>query len=68
LAAAYLLLLWEEERRTTGLTDKQTFIDLGCGNGLLVYILTCEGHRGVGVDIRCGAEGQGEGVRQRANE
>ena len=26
-----------------GLTKKQSFVDLGCGNGLLVYILTSEG-------------------------
>jgi len=25
------------------LTKKQSFVDLGCGNGLLVYILTSEG-------------------------
>ncbi|XP_063821966.1 probable tRNA (uracil-O(2)-)-methyltransferase [Ostrinia nubilalis] len=47
--ATYLLLLWEngnEENR------KKTFVDLGCGNGLLVYILTKEGHTGVGIDVR----------------
>ena len=36
-------LLWEKEREERGLTKKQTFIDLGCGNGLLVYLLTSEG-------------------------
>ena len=36
-------LLWEEERKELALTEKQTFIDLGCGNGLLVYILSSEG-------------------------
>lgn len=25
---------------------------MGCGNGLLVYILTAEGHEGLGIDIR----------------
>lgn len=30
----------------------QSFVDLGCGNGLLVYILSSEGHRGVGIDLR----------------
>ena len=44
--AAYLILLWEEE------DEKPTFIDLGCGNGLLVYILSREGYTGRGVDIR----------------
>ncbi|XP_032513378.2 probable tRNA (uracil-O(2)-)-methyltransferase isoform X1 [Danaus plexippus] len=43
--ATYLLLLWEEY-------GPQTFVDVGCGNGLLVYILTMEGHFGLGVDVR----------------
>lgn len=42
--AAYLCLLWNEE--------KVTFVDLGCGNGLLVHILSCEGYNGFGIDIR----------------
>jgi len=41
--AAYLLILWEEERAERGLTAKQSFVDLGCGNGLLVHILSTEG-------------------------
>ena len=36
-------LLWEREREEQGLTRKQSFVDLGCGNGLLVYLLTSEG-------------------------
>lgn len=27
-------------------------MDLGCGNGLLVYILSSEGHHGYGIDVR----------------
>jgi tRNASer (uridine44-2'-O)-methyltransferase len=51
--AAYLLLLWEQERLQRRTPDAyQTFIDLGCGNGLLVHILTSEGHQGVGLDVR----------------
>ncbi|XP_032874784.1 probable tRNA (uracil-O(2)-)-methyltransferase [Amblyraja radiata] len=50
--ATYLLILWEDERAEKGLTDKQSFIDLGCGNGLLVHILTNEGHPGRGIDVR----------------
>ncbi|CAD1471182.1 unnamed protein product [Heterotrigona itama] len=50
--AAYLLLLWEKERFETGTNNLQTFIDLGCGNGLLVHILFNEGHRGLGIDLR----------------
>ncbi|KAI0223575.1 hypothetical protein LSAT2_025254, partial [Lamellibrachia satsuma] len=49
--AAYLLVLWEEERWERG-TDKQTFVDLGCGNGLLVHLLNLEGHPGIGIDVR----------------
>lgn len=41
--ASYLLTLWEEERSRSGEERKQTFVDLGCGNGLLVYLLTMEG-------------------------
>uniref|UniRef100_A0A1B6GY60 tRNA (uracil-O(2)-)-methyltransferase n=1 Tax=Cuerna arida TaxID=1464854 RepID=A0A1B6GY60_9HEMI len=43
--ATYLLLLWKDR-------PKQRFIDLGCGNGLLVHILNCEGHIGIGYDLR----------------
>ncbi|XP_026928007.1 probable tRNA (uracil-O(2)-)-methyltransferase isoform X2 [Acinonyx jubatus] len=50
--AAYLLILWEEERAELGLTAKQSFVDLGCGNGLLVHILSTEGHPGRGIDVR----------------
>ncbi|XP_028838119.1 putative tRNA (uracil-O(2)-)-methyltransferase [Denticeps clupeoides] len=50
--ATYLLVLWEEERTKHGLIAKQSFVDLGCGNGLLVHILNNEGHRGKGIDVR----------------
>ncbi|KAM4673397.1 putative tRNA (uracil-O(2)-)-methyltransferase isoform 2-T2 [Amazona ochrocephala] len=50
--ATYLLILWEEERKEKGLTKKQSFVDLGCGNGLLVHILNNEGHSGRGIDVR----------------
>ncbi|KAM6150734.1 putative tRNA (uracil-O(2)-)-methyltransferase isoform 2-T2 [Erethizon dorsatum] len=50
--AAYLLILWEEERAKRGVSAKQSFVDLGCGNGLLVNILCSEGHPGRGVDVR----------------
>jgi len=29
---------------------KPTFLDLGCGNGFLTYILTQEGYHGFGID------------------
>lgn len=50
--ASYLLLLWEKERFEKGTNNLQSFLDLGCGNGLLVYILFNEGHRGLGIDLR----------------
>nr|XP_020480042.1 probable tRNA (uracil-O(2)-)-methyltransferase [Monopterus albus] len=50
--ATYLLVLWAEERVEKDLTSRQSFIDLGCGNGLLVHILTNEGHPGKGIDVR----------------
>ncbi|XP_034291883.1 probable tRNA (uracil-O(2)-)-methyltransferase [Pantherophis guttatus] len=50
--ATYLLILWEDERARRGLSKKQSFVDLGCGNGLLVHILSNEGHSGKGIDVR----------------
>ncbi|XP_037385452.1 probable tRNA (uracil-O(2)-)-methyltransferase [Talpa occidentalis] len=50
--AAYLLVLWEEERAARALAARQSFVDLGCGNGLLVHILSSEGHPGRGIDVR----------------
>lgn len=45
--AAYLIVLWN----TTN-SVPEAFADLGCGNGLLVYILSEEGYKGYGYDIR----------------
>lgn len=50
--ATYLLLIWRQERSKSQDTKLQSFVDLGCGNGLLVYILSSEGHPGYGIDIR----------------
>lgn len=50
--ATYLLLLWKQEREETGSDQLQSFVDIGCGNGLLVYILASEGHDGLGIDLR----------------
>jgi len=52
--AAYLIQLWRQESRELGLdvNYRQSFFDIGCGNGLLVYLLTCEGYPGKGIDIR----------------
>ncbi|CEG72327.1 hypothetical protein RMATCC62417_07908 [Rhizopus microsporus] len=47
--ASYLLCLWkgEEDR----LKRKPNFVDLGCGNGLLTFLLNSEGYEGYGIDI-----------------
>nr|XP_057924818.1 probable tRNA (uracil-O(2)-)-methyltransferase [Doryrhamphus excisus] len=50
--ATYLLVLWSEEQTERDLKMKQSFVDLGCGNGLLVHILVKEGHPGKGIDVR----------------
>ncbi|XP_053687456.1 probable tRNA (uracil-O(2)-)-methyltransferase isoform X2 [Sabethes cyaneus] len=50
--ASYLLLLWKQEREINGSDRLQSFVDVGCGNGLLVYILASEGHDGTGIDLR----------------
>ncbi|XP_059619546.1 probable tRNA (uracil-O(2)-)-methyltransferase [Phlebotomus argentipes] len=50
--AAYLITLWQEERKLMGSSQFQSFVDVGCGNGLLVFILTSEGYPGIGVDLR----------------
>ncbi|XP_077357201.1 putative tRNA (uracil-O(2)-)-methyltransferase [Festucalex cinctus] len=50
--ATYLLVLWSEERAERDVDARQSFVDLGCGNGLLVHILANEGHPGKGIDVR----------------
>ncbi|XP_054164197.1 probable tRNA (uracil-O(2)-)-methyltransferase [Oppia nitens] len=50
--ASYLIVLWEEERQLKQTDVKQSFVDIGCGNGLLVYLLTNEGYKGLGIDLR----------------
>lgn len=45
--AAFLILLWHQDR---GQLTK--FVDIGCGNGVLVYLLTMEGYTGYGFDAR----------------
>ena len=41
--AAFLILLWNQ---------KMKFVDIGCGNGVLVYLLIMEGYEGYGFDAR----------------
>ncbi|GAB5586425.1 tRNA methyltransferase 44 [Umbelopsis nana] len=49
--ASYLICLWELERQRTGQSRLQSFIDLGCGNGLLTHLLVSEGYPGKGIDL-----------------
>ncbi|KAI9163506.1 tRNA (Uracil-O(2)-)-methyltransferase [Paramyrothecium foliicola] len=47
--AAFLIELWADMYKDT---EFPGFVDIGCGNGLLVYILTKEGYSGWGFDAR----------------
>lgn len=47
--AAFLIELWQDMYKDTPFPG---FVDIGCGNGLLVYILNREGYRGWGFDAR----------------
>ena len=42
--ATWLICLWNHDK-------SQNFIDLGCGNGFLTFILTQEGYSGYGIDM-----------------
>ncbi|KAM9987230.1 hypothetical protein ACTFIY_011665 [Dictyostelium cf. discoideum] len=54
--AAYLICIWRKENQENGKSQPnkptQRFIDIGCGNGLLVHILNKEGYDGIGIDLR----------------
>lgn len=60
--AAFLIRLWidmystsssdSSDRERTAQNAFPGFVDIGCGNGLLVYILNAEGWRGWGFDAR----------------
>lgn len=45
-----MIALMEKERPLQG--HKQSFVDLGCGNGFLTYLLVEEGHPGKGIDVQ----------------
>lgn len=49
--AAFLIELWADMYSSTP-TPFPGFVDIGCGNGLLVYILNQEGYAGWGFDAR----------------
>ncbi|PKI83752.1 tRNA(Ser) (uridine(44)-2'-O)-methyltransferase [Malassezia vespertilionis] len=48
--ATWLILLWRSMFSQGAAPGG--FVDVGCGNGLLVHILTLEGYRGYGFDAR----------------
>ncbi|KAL6945123.1 hypothetical protein ACO0QE_002568 [Hanseniaspora vineae] len=52
--AAFLLELWDLKYKGKYLAQNSDFEfrDLGCGNGILTYILIMEGCKGVGIDAR----------------
>lgn len=49
--AAFLIELWRKIKGPD-FRDKMQFRDLGCGNGVLCYILISEGITGIGIDAR----------------
>ncbi|GAA5892642.1 tRNA (uracil) methyltransferase [Sporobolomyces salmoneus] len=57
---AWLICLWEKMdplkvSEKDGLERAEPeggFVDVGCGNGLLVYLLNSEGYKGYGLDLR----------------
>lgn len=49
--AAFLIELWHDMYEAKGLAFPG-FVDIGCGNGLLVHLLKMEGFEGWGFDIR----------------
>eukprot|EP01132_Coremiostelium_polycephalum_P005698 gene5698-7089_t len=52
--AAYLITIWKQENieLKRSADYRQSFVDLGCGNGFLVNLLIHEGYKGIGIDLR----------------
>lgn len=48
--ASYLLTYWRQHASSFKRPIK--FLDLGCGNGLLTFLLFSEGYPGLGIDMR----------------
>lgn len=65
--AAFLIELWAEMYRDT---EFPGYVDIGCGNGLLVHILSEEGYTGWGFDARKRKswEGFGANTEQKLKE
>lgn len=49
--AAYLICIWKS-RYGDDAQNFVNFVDIGCGNGLLVYILNQEKFNGIGIDVK----------------
>lgn len=60
--ATFLILLWRDMFHSSHAVNThegsptwgrpKCFVDIGCGNGLLVYLLNAEGYHGLGIDLR----------------
>lgn len=50
--AAFVIEFWNKIYKENFNKEKFKFFDLGCGNGILVYILLMEGYIGEGIDAR----------------
>ncbi|BGO90727.1 tRNA(Ser) Um(44) 2'-O-methyltransferase [Rhodotorula toruloides] len=50
--AAWLIVFWRGMYADCGGRPPGGFVDVGCGNGLLVFILAAEGYQGYGFDLR----------------
>lgn len=49
--ASYLICIWKA-RYGDAAQDSVKFADIGCGNGLLVYLLNQENFNGIGIDVK----------------
>lgn len=49
--ATFLQCLWQQEYQNNNPAECFEFIDLGCGNGFLVHLLSQLGYHGYGVDL-----------------
>ena len=64
--ASFLIELWAGMYSST--EGFPGFVDIGCGNGLLVYILNQEGYRGWGFDARARKSWQSYSTPQTASD
>src|ERR1700722_4784116 len=48
--ASYFITYWG--RHASSLTKPIKFVEMGCGNGLLTFLLASEGYPGLGIDMR----------------